>query len=180
MSLSYPISYAKATCHHHGRVGPRGTAYFCNSCPIVAECHSFDSFARDGRVASFSSTRHPVAQKVAHGELHALVAQDAVGGSQVIEEVGDRIRDQKLAAARAHRATRVLDHDCSLEASFEVAWRDLLEIRDRRIKALVQICKALCIVRGRYRWRTQQVRDRQLGSLRSPVDLSSERIRVHV
>ena len=64
-------------------------------------------------VASFSSTP-PVTQKVAHGEFYALVAQDAVGGGHVIVKVGDRESDQKLAAAGAHRAASVLDHDRSI------------------------------------------------------------------
>lgn len=130
------------------RVGPRGAAYFCNShqqLPSIAAC----SFARNGQGASLNSTRCPTAQKVAHGKLHALIAQNAVGRGHVIEEVGDCERNQKLPSAGAHRATRVLDHDRSIKAGFKIAWRNRSKICDRRIQAPIQILNALCIVRGR-------------------------------
>ena len=98
----------------------------------------------------------------------------------MIKEMWDPEREQKLAAAGTRRATAVLDNDRSIEAGFEVAWRDLSEIRNRRVEVPVQIRKALCIVPGRQPGRTQQMRDCQLGSLRGPVDLSGECIHVQV
>lgn len=59
----------------------------------------------------------------------------------------------------------VLDHDRSIEAGLEIAWRDLSEIRDRLIEALVQIRKALCIVRGWHPRCAQQLRDREHGDM---------------
>jgi len=126
------------------------------------------------RHAGTSSIRSKKKKKVTHGELHTLVAQDPVGAGHMIEEVGNRECDQKLATAGAHRATAVFDHDRSIESGFEITRRDLSEIRDRRIKVLVQSRNAFRRVRGGGQWRTQQMPDCQLGSLGGPVDLGGE------
>jgi hypothetical protein len=50
----------------------------------------FASYDRAQFEAVFQSTLPPIAQEVTHRELYALVAQDAIDGGYMIEEVGDR------------------------------------------------------------------------------------------
>ena len=75
-----------------------------------------------GRRSEAELGRRPVAQEVAHGELHALVAQTTVNAGHVIEKVRDGEREQELAAAGAYRPSAVLENNLPTEAGLEFAW----------------------------------------------------------